>query len=401
MGKEKILIVDDSEMNRSILADILGENYYIIEAEDGNEAVELLEKMHKEIDLVLLDIVMPNMDGFGVLNAMNEKHWIDSSPVIMVTAEREASQVERAYELGVTDFIIRPFDSYIVRHRVVNTLLLYAKQKRLMATVREQLEEKEKFSSTMIDILSHIVETRNGESGLHVLHVRAITDFLLRRLRLLTDDYPLTDELITLISNASALHDIGKMAIDESILNKPGRFTDEEYEIMKTHTTIGAKMLEGESLRPDDPLVAAAYEICRWHHERYDGRGYPDGLKGDEIPISAQVVALADVYDALTSIRVYKASYSHETAIEMILDGKCGTFNPLLLDCLRGSADDLKKKLEGNVAEDMDRQEIRSVTEAALSGKAGSVSERTLNLLDYERRQTEIEAESANKDNDN
>ena len=395
MGKEKILIVDDSEMNRSILADILGENYYIIEAEDGIEAVELLEKMHKEIDLVLLDIVMPRMDGFGVLNAMNENHWIDSSPVIMVTAEREASQVERAYELGVTDFIVRPFDSYIVRHRVVNTLLLYAKQKRLMATVREQLEEKEKFSSTMIDILSHIVETRNGESGLHVLHVRAITDFLLRRLRLLTDEYPLTDELITLISNASALHDIGKIAIDESILNKPGKFTDEEYEIMKTHTTIGAKMLEGESLRPDDPLVAAAYEICRWHHERYDGRGYPDGLKGDEIPISAQVVALADVYDALTSIRVYKSSYSHETAIEMILDGKCGTFNPLLLDCLRGSADDLKKKLEGNVAEDMDRQEIRSVTEAVLSGKAGSVSERTLNLLDYERRQTEIGAESA------
>lgn len=385
MGKEKILIVDDSEMNRSILADILGENYEIIEAEDGVQAMVVLQRMHASIDLVLLDIVMPHMDGFGVLNAMNENHWIDDIPVIMVSAEREVLQIERAYGLGVTDFIMRPFDAFIVRHRVVNTLLLYAKQKRLVAMVEEQLYEKEKYSNTMIDILSHIVEVRNGESGLHVLHVRVITDFLLRKLRQRTDKYSLTEDRITMISNASALHDIGKIAIDEKILNKPGKLTDEEFKIMKTHTMIGAKMLEGEFLQRDNPLVETAYEICRWHHERYDGKGYPDGLKGEEIPISAQVVALADVYDALISARVYKAPYDHETAVRMILDGECGAFHPLLLDCLREHTADLRSKLEGNVATEISRRELKSFTDAVLNGRSGGVSERTLRLLDYER----------------
>ena len=385
MRKEKILIVDDSEMNRAILADMLGENYDIIEAEDGVQAIVVLQRMHTGIDLVLLDIVMPHMDGFKVLEVMNENHWIDDLPVIMVTAERETAQVERAYGMGVTDFIMRPFDASIVRHRVVNTLLLYAKQKHLVAMVEEQLYEKEKTSSTMIEILSHIVEVRNGESGLHVLHVRAITDFMLRKLRQLTDRYPLTDDTITLISNASALHDIGKIGIDETILNKPGRFTNEEYEIMKTHTTIGAKMLEGVLAQNNDPLVQSAYEICRWHHERYDGRGYPDGLLGDDIPISAQVVALADVYDALTSTRVYKPAYSPEDAVRMITNGECGTFNPLLMDCLRKNAEALKQALQGDVAGEMNRREIKSFADAVLRGNSSSVSDRTLRLLDYER----------------
>ena len=369
MDKEKILIVDDSEMNRAILADILGENYDIIEAEDGVQAVELLQQLSKKISLVLLDIVMPNMDGFGVLHIMNDNQWIDDIPVIMVSAEKEAAQVERAYDLGVTDFIIRPFDTYIVRHRVINTLLLYAKQKRLVKMVEEQIEQRERYSNTMIDILSHIVEVRNGESGLHVLHVRTITDFLLRKLRQRTEDYFLTDEGIALISNASALHDIGKIGIDEGILNKPGRLTDEEFEIMKTHTTLGAKMLEGETLKHENPLVKAAYDICRWHHERYDGRGYPDRLVGDEIPISAQVVALADVYDALTSVRVYKASYDHETAVQMILDGKCGNFNPMLLECLKDTHEELKEKLAGNLEEELSKRELKVYTDAALNGK--------------------------------
>ena len=374
MNKEKILIVDDSEMNREILADMLGENYDIIGAENGEQAINILQDMHTGIDLVLLDIVMPIIDGFGVLQAMNDNHWIDDIPVIMVTAERETAQVERAYEMGVTDFIMRPFDTFIVRHRVVNTLFLYAKQKHLVAMVEEQLREKEKNSDTMVEILSHIVEVRNGESGQHVLHVRAITDFMLRKIKERTDRYSLTDDSIALISNASALHDIGKIGIDEKILNKPGRFTPDEYEIMKTHTTLGAKMLEGVVLQDDNPLVKAAYDVCRWHHERYDGRGYPDGLSGDDIPISAQAVALADVYDALTSTRVYKPAFSHEAAIQMILNGECGTFNPLLMDCLRESAPELKLKLQGDLTGTGGMQQIKSLADA--------VSERTLRMMD-------------------
>lgn len=385
MSREKILIVDDSEMNRSILADMLGEGYEIIEAEDGVQALEILDEMHGQIDLMLLDIVMPRMDGFGVLVAMNENQWIDTIPVIMVTAEQGAEQVERAYDLGVTDFIMRPFDTFIVQHRVVNTLLLYAKQKQLISLVEEQLNEKQKNNIVMVDILSHIVEFRNGESGLHVLHVRRITEFLLRKLKQLTNRYPLTEDYIAMASIASSLHDIGKIGIDEAILNKPGKLTDEEYAIMKTHTTIGAQMLEELSFHQDDALVKIASQICRWHHERYDGKGYPDGLKGDEIPIVAQVVALADVYDALISPRVYKAACDHNTAVQMILNGECGTLNPLLLECLRGSADELSIMLaDGNVG-DITRREIKSFTDAILSSRGSGASERTLRLLDYER----------------
>ena len=385
MKKDKILIVDDSEMNRAILADMLGESYDIIEAEDGVQAIVVLQRMHDLIDLVLLDIVMPQMDGFGVLHVMNKNHWIEDIPVIMVSSEHEVSQIEKAYQLGVTDFIMRPFDTFIVRHRVVNTLLLYAKQKQLINLVEEQLYEKEQNNSVMVDILSHIVEFRNGESGMHVLHVRIITDFLLRKLKLRTDQYSLTEDGITIISNASALHDIGKIGIDEKVLNKPGRLTVEEYELMKKHTLIGAGMLEDLTLHQGNPMVKAAYEICRWHHERYDGRGYPDGLAGDDIPISAQVVALADVYDALTSVRVYKAGYQHDTAVQMILNGECGSFNPLLLECLREFSDDLRKLMETDVIEAINQREVKKLANTVLSAKGNSVSKRTLRLLDYER----------------
>ena len=368
MKKETILIIDDSEMNRVILADILGDSYDILEAEDGVQAVEVLEQRHADVDLILMDIVMPRMDGFGVLDIMNTKHWIDDIPVIMVSAEREPRQMERAYSLGATDFIVRPFDSFIVRHRVDTTLLIYSKQKRLTPMVEEQLKEREKYSSTMINILSHIVEVRNGESGLHVLHVRAITDFFLRKLR---DSYGLSEEDIVLMSDASALHDIGKICIDEAILNKPGKLTAEEFAIMKTHTIVGAEMLESEPLHQDNPLLQAAYQICRWHHERYDGRGYPDGLKGEEIPIAAQVVALADVYDALTAERVYKSAFDHETAVKMIVNGECGAFNPLLIDCLRESSDELKAKLERDVAGEINRRDIRNLRDSVISTGSG------------------------------
>lgn len=343
--QKRILIADDSEMNRAILIDMLGDEYAILEAEDGEQAVELLRQWGSAIDLLLLDIVMPKMDGFEVLSVMNREGWIQDIPVMIISSETLPDIVERAYELGAVDFIFRPFDQAIVHRRTTNTILLYAKQRKLTNMVAEQIYEKEKQSGLMIDILSHIVEFRNGESGLHVRHVHVLTDLMLHRLQHTTDKYPLTEEQMNIIATASALHDIGKIAIPGEIINKPGRLTDEEYAVMKTHSAIGSDMLNSLDEYQDEPLVRTGYEIARWHHERWDGRGYPDGLKGDEIPIGAQIVALADVYDALTSERVYKKAFSHEAAIQMILDGQCGAFNPLLMDCLRDLAGDLPELL--------------------------------------------------------
>ena len=331
--KEKILIADDSAMNRAILTEMLGDGYEILEAENGRQAVSIMQT-NVDIDLLLLDIMMPEMDGFDVLAMMNKYHWIDDIPVIMISAENASSYVERAYDLGATDYISRPFDMAVVRRRVINTLMLYAKQKRLVRLVAEQVYEKEKSSSTMINILSHIVEFRNGESGLHVLHIQTATDILLRTLVRKNDKYNLNAADISLISTASALHDIGKINIPESILNKPGKLTKEEFDTMKAHTTTGAEILDKLPFQQESPLVKTAYAICRWHHERWDGRGYPDGLKGEDIPIAAQVVAMADVYDALTSERCYKKAFGHDKAMGMILNGECGQFNPLLLECL-------------------------------------------------------------------
>lgn len=370
--QETILIVDDSALNRMVLIEILGkENYTFLEAENGQQAVELLD-CHPEVDLLLLDITMPEIDGFGVLEIMNQYHWIEETPVIMISAEDAYSFIERAYDLGASDYITRPFDARVVCRRVSNTLMLYAKQKRLVQMVAEQVYEKEKVSNTMISILSHIVEFRNNESGLHVVHIRTITELLLRRLRKKTDRYPLTEADISLISTASALHDIGKINIPEQILNKPGRLTKEEFEIVKTHSAVGEHMLRQIPFNQNEPLVKIAREICRWHHERWDGRGYPDGLKGDEIPISAQVVSLADVYDALTSERCYKAAFDHETALNMIVNGECGAFNPLLLECLMDGADQIKQAMQETEeekqkdAEQSQRQEANRLSREVL-----------------------------------
>ena len=370
--QETILIVDDSALNRMVLMEILGkENYTFLEAENGQQAVELLD-CHPEVDLLLLDITMPEIDGFGVLEAMNQYHWIEETPVIMISAEDSYTFVERAYDLGASDYITRPFDARVVCRRVSNTLMLYAKQKRLVQMVAEQVYEKEKVSNTMISILSHIVEFRNNESGLHVVHIRTITELLLRRLRKKTDRYPLTEADISLISTASALHDIGKINIPEEILNKPGRLTKEEFDIIKTHSAVGEHMLRQIPFNQNEPLVKVAREICRWHHERWDGRGYPDGLKGDEIPISAQVVSLADVYDALTSERCYKAAFDHDTALNMIVNGECGAFNPLLLECLMDGADQIKQAMQETEeekqkdAEQSQRQEANRLSREVL-----------------------------------
>ena len=346
--KQRILIVDDSEMNRMLLADMLGDGYEILEAENGLEAVEYLKKLTTDIDLLLLDITMPLMDGFEVLAVMNQYHMISDIPVIMISAERAFSYVERAYEMGVTDYISRPFNALVVQKRVENTLMLYAKQKRLVHMVADQIYEKEKNNDMMVNILSHIVEFRNGESGLHILHIHMMTEILLRQLCSKTDHYSLTREDIVRISTASALHDVGKISVPDSILNKPGRLTEEEFQVMKSHSVIGAQMLSKLPVYKDEPFIQTACEICRWHHERYDGKGYPDGLKGDEIPIAAQIVSLADVYDALTSERCYKKAFSHEKAMEMILNGACGAINPLLLECLVEVEELIREELQAD-----------------------------------------------------
>ena len=350
--KYRILVVDDSEMNREILSEILSEEYDIIEADSGDTCIDMLRKYETGISLVLLDIVMPGMDGFGVLNYMNRHHYLEDIPVIMISSEDSVEIVRRAYEMGVSDYINRPFDAGVVHRRVYNTIKLYAKQRRLITLITNQVYEKEKNNRMMVGILSQIVEFRNGESGSHVLNINIFTGMLLESLVQHTDKYDLSWSERLLITTASALHDIGKIGIDDKILNKPGRLTDEEFKIMQNHTIIGASILENMGSYQDEELMKVAYQICRWHHERYDGKGYPDGLKGDEIPISAQVVSLADVYDALVSERVYKKAYSHEKAIEMITNGECGCFNPILLECLLDIQDRIKRKMKTGTPED-------------------------------------------------
>ena len=367
--RQKILIVDDAEFNRVILKEILGETYNYLEAENGNQAIQIVEE-NPEIDLMLLDINMPQMNGFGVLEWMNRLQWIDETPVIMISSEESVDTMRKAYEMGITDYITRPFDSVIVKKRVQNTLALYANQKRLVNVVVDQVYEKEENNNIMIGILSNVLGFRNSESSEHILHIKTATEMMLRKLVKVTDAYPLTEADIALITTASSLHDIGKVGIPEEILNKPGRLTDEEFKIMKTHSEIGASLIRDMRFPKDKPLVHTAWEICRWHHERWDGKGYPDGLKGEEIPISAQVVSIADVYDALTSERCYKKAFDHDTAIKMILDGQCGQFNPILLKCLKELSPRLFKMFSNETDDSKQYYEAQRLSNEILSEKS-------------------------------
>ena len=394
--KQKILIADDSEMNRELLAAILEEEYDIIQANDGVQAVDCLQRHAEEISLLLLDIVMPHMDGFEVLSYMNKEHWIDSIPVVIISSENSPIYIKRGYDLGATDFIEKPFDANMVLRRSANAILLGAKQRRMTSIVSNQIYEREKSSKLMINILSHIVEFRNGESGLHVLHIQTITEMLLRQLvQKENNRYALSKEQIRMITTASALHDIGKISIPDEILNKPGRLTAEEFAVIKGHSMAGANMLSELPLdKKEEPLVKTAYEICRWHHERYDGGGYPDGLKGEEIPVSAQVVALADVYDALTSERCYKDAYSHEKAIEMILAGQCGAFNPLMLECLLDISSSLKKKMGYKSKERYEQTDLSDIASRFHDFEMDS-SEKIVQQLEFERMRYNFLAEGS------
>ena len=371
--KKKILIADDSQLNRELLVDILEEQFDIVEASNGAEAIKILSS-DNDLALVLLDINMPVVDGFEVLEEMNRTKRIERTPVIIISAENALTFAERAFNLGVNDYIIRPFDANIVRRRVLNTLMLYEKQKKLLDLMEDEIYERQRNNAMLIGIMSHVVEFRNEESGPHIQHVRIITELLLKALGKIYPEYALSDEEIALIGTASSLHDLGKVSIAPEVLNKPGKLTNEEFEVMKTHSAIGASMLEKMTVYADEPLVKTAYQICRWHHERYDGRGYPDGLCGDAIPMCAQVVALADVYDALTSERIYKKAYSHEQAIDMIKNGECGSFNPVLIQVLDKVADELRAALTKSYS--AYPEDMRRVAAEVLRNKLTSTSTR-------------------------
>lgn len=399
MKKQKalILIVDDQEMNRALLSDMLENDYEILEASDGLEAMKQMDDRKNEIASVLLDIRMPNMDGFEVLSRMKHDKDLEQIPVIMISNDDSPESVERSYALGAADYINRPFNNYIVKKRVENTIFLYEKTKSLTELVEEQVAEKEKNNANMITILSAIVEFRNGESGNHTLRIRIITEILLECIMQKYPKYGLNYSAIADISNAAALHDIGKIAIPEEILNKPGKLTKEEFDIMKTHSAQGAEMLDKmKNLVEHNTMFNYARHICRWHHERFDGRGYPDGLMGDQIPICAQVVSLADVYDALTSVRVYKPAYSHSQALAMIMNGECGQFNPELLDALNEVADTLAERIELNSSRQdslFDAQEISH----EIIGKKDALSDRTIALLEEERTKYQFLAALSNE----
>ena len=333
--RESVLIVDDADINRKLLREMLGGQFDMAEAASGEDALRFLEQNATGISIVLLDIYMPGIDGFAVLEAMNQRHLLEEIPVIMISSEDKVDTVRRAFDLGASDYISRPFDAKIVYQRVTNTIRLYAKQRRLSAMAAEQAYARERNSQMMIGILSQVVEKRNGESRAHVQRISELTDLLLARLARRTDRYQLTQEARRTISTAAALHDIGKMEICDSLLNKAGSLTAEEMRIVQSHTLLGAKMLEGLEAYREEGFVRVAYQICRWHHERYDGSGYPDHKKGEEIPIAAQVVGLADVYERLVSKPVDGKARTHREAMQMILSGECGAFNPLLLSCLQ------------------------------------------------------------------
>lgn len=388
-AKGTILIADDSELNREMLAEMLGGKYEYIFAENGVKAVEILSA-GTAVDILLLDMNMPQMDGFGVLMVMNERHWLDEIPVIVISADDNALFVQKAYDLGATDYITRPFNSAAVAHCVENTLALYYKQKRLVQLVEEQVYEREKVNNMMINIFSHVIESRNRESGRHTLHVQTISSLLLHRLIKVTDKYKLSEADISLISSISALHDIGKIVVPEAILNKPGKLDPDEWEIMKSHTVRGDEFLSDVSLPQTEKFMVIAHEIVRWHHERWNGKGYPDGLKGDRIPISAQVVSLADVYDALTNDRCYKKAFSHETAIQMICNGECGEFNPLLIECLQAEESELRMHLNADLDNYDYSYEVVHMTDEMLADNDLPLDNRVRRMVENERAKKEF-----------
>lgn len=348
MNRKTVLITDDVKINRSILHEILKEDYDVLEASDGVENMQVLKEHGDHISAVLLDVIMPNMDGFGVLECMASEKLLDRIPVLLISADRSVEFERNGYQKGAFDFIHKPFDGLIVKARLRRAVELYENKNHLKEVVGKQTEllqkqivqlksqEKQlrKMNSNIIDVMSSVVEFRNLESGLHVKRIRKYS-FALANVVMANDpEYHLTSEKVEKIASAAALHDVGKIGIPDSVLLKPGKLTPEEFEIMKEHTTKGAAIIDELEWIQDDDIHQLSTDICMYHHEKWDGKGYPKGLKGDEIPISAQIVSIADCFDALTSVRCYKPPYTTDEAYNMIEEGQCGAFSPQMLKCL-------------------------------------------------------------------
>lgn len=341
-SRQTILIVDDVEMNRAILDATFSEDYRILEAENGKQAMELIMEQQDRLAAILLDVIMPVMDGFEVLEEMQKLELTHKIPVFLITAENSQEVLKRGYELGVVDIIGKPIIPFFIRRRIGNVIRLNNIVNEQEALLREQAQEIRELNSSIIETLSTAIEFRDCESGEHVTRIRDLTLILLHVIKDLDPSCSIEENDLPMIADAAVMHDVGKIAIPDGILNKPGRLTAEEFEIMKTHTIRGCELLDSEPRFRENPVYKYAYDICRHHHERWDGRGYPDGLKENEISIQAQVVSVADVYDALVSDRVYKKAYSHETAYEMIRNGECGCFSPLLMEGLSRAKDKMK-----------------------------------------------------------
>jgi putative two-component system response regulator len=348
-NKPKMLVVDDQDINRDIITVLFEDTFDVLEASNGLEAIDIISRESAEIKIVLLDLIMPIMDGFGVLREMNRTGIIHNIPVILITSDEDDEKALESYGLGVSDVMHKPFNANIVKQRVDNIIELYTYKNHLEEKLVEQknelLEQEDRIKQmnfSLIDTLSATVEFRNMESGQHIKRTRLLIRLILKQ-KEIREKYGFTDEQLDLISSAAALHDIGKISVPDAVLLKPGKLTNEEFDIMKQHTVNGSEMIRSLDLLQDKEYFQYCYDIARYHHERWDGRGYPDGLKGDEIPIWSQAAAVVDVYDALTSKRVYKDAFSHEKAIEMIVNGECGDFNPLILDVLLKVSEELRE----------------------------------------------------------
>ena len=353
MKKPTILIVDDVDINREILCEIF-QGYRTIQAENGKEAVDIIASNPDAISVVLLDVVMPVMDGVAVLKEMKKRKWMDDIPVLLITGEATTEIEREAYRLGASDIIKKPFDPEVAKQRVKNVIELYYNKRHLEDMVelqtkvlRKQAEELQSINDRIVDVMSNVVEFRNLESGNHVKRVKTFTNILAKYVAQEYPEYHLDSNSIDMITSASALHDVGKIVIPDAILLKPGRLDKEEFEIMKSHTTRGCEVIDMLADIQQGEYGKVSYEICRHHHERYDGRGYPDGLKGEEIPIAAQIVSVADVYDALVTERCYKAAFTTEEAYRMISNGECGAFSPKLMHCFALAREEFEAVVAG------------------------------------------------------
>lgn len=393
MDERKLLIADDSELNRAILVSVLEKNFDILEAADGKEAIATLAAHEGNIAALLLDVVMPEADGFEVLEEMNRRGWIDEIPTIMISVETGGSYIDRAFQLGAADYVSRPFVPNMIRRRVINAILLHTKTQKLTGLIADRFYRRERNTDILAAILGYAVEFRSGERGTHMTNVSRITGLLLHRLLERTDRCPIGPEDIETVCIASSLHDIGKLLIPEDILTKPTALTPDEFDIVKQHTRLGAKIISDLPIYQNETIIKYALEICRWHHERWNGEGYPDGLKGEDIPIAAQVVSLADAYDALTSKRCYKEALSHEKSLEMIRGGECGSFNPLLLECLNESSELLRQELQRNEWDRSFHQDTHRLSEEILHREALPREDRSQRLLNLERERTQFYAD--------